>query len=270
MNEPIVTQLRPVKRRQLIQIILKIPEWLGNAIENCQNFSGTVWPSQTINLNKSDVTVKSLNSGSIYSVLVEGKTRLPRGLLHWCEELQLSDTEIKTSLTFARLCSRQIFDHVFQFKIVTRILPTNQYLTRYRVKDSELCSRCPEIDTVQHSTWSCGTIAPFISYAVVFLKTKCKVEVDINMKQYLFGFQGNKFLGLNHVLLELKKFIFYNFEENVRVVQLFERFKRRIMHLIIKEKLLAIKDGKYETFKVKWENFTEIYDFYGPDCQVIF
>ena len=42
------------------------------------------------------------------------------------------------------------------------------------------------------------------------------------------------------------------------------------MHLIIKEKLLALKNGNYETFRVKWENFTEIYDFYGPDCQVIF
>ena len=269
LNEPIVTQLRPVKRRQLIQIILKIPEWLGNEIENSPTLSGAVLPSQTINLNKSDVTVKSLNSGAVYSVLVEGKTRLPRGLLHWCEELQLSDTEIKTSLTFARLCSRQIFDHVFQFKIVTRILPTNQYLTRYRVKDSELCSRCLEIDTVQHSTWSCGTIAPFISFVIVFLNTKCTVGVDINMKQYMFGFQGNKLLGLNHVLLELKKYIFYNFEENVGVVHLFERFKRRIMHLIIKEKNLALSAGNYETFRVKWENFTEIYDFYGPDCQVI-
>ena len=89
------------------------------------------------------------------------------------------------------------------------------------------------------------------------------------MKQYMFGFQGTKFLGLNHILLELKKYIFYNFEENVGVVQLFERFNRRIMHLIIKEKMLALSAGNYEIFKAKWENFTEIYDFYGPNCQVI-
>ena len=85
----------------------------------------------------------------------------------------------------------------------------------------------------------------------------------------MFVFQGDKFLGLNHVLLELKKYIFYNFEENVGVVHLFERFKRRIMHLIIKEKMSALSAGNYETFRVKCENFTEIYDFYGVDCQVI-
>jgi hypothetical protein len=69
--------------------------------------------------------------------------------------------------------------------------------------------------------------------------------------------------------LELKKLIFYNFEENVRVEQLLERFKRRIMHLIIKEKMRALGADNFEAFKIKWENFTEFYDFFGPDCQVI-
>ena len=87
LNEPMVTQLRPVKRRLLIQIILKIPEWLGNAIENGPMLYVTVSPAQTINLNNSDVMVKTLNSGRIYSNLVECKVRLPRGLLHWCKEL---------------------------------------------------------------------------------------------------------------------------------------------------------------------------------------
>ena len=71
------------------------------------------------------------------------------------------------------------------------------------------------------------------------------------MKQYMFGFQGNKLLGLNHVLLELKKYILYNFEENVGVVHLFERFKRRIMHLIIKEKMLAQGIMKHLGLNVK-------------------
>ena len=41
------------------------------------------------------------------------------------------------------------------------------------------------------------------------------------------------------------------------------------MHLIIKEKMIALGADKFEEFKIKWENFTEFYDFFGPDCQVI-
>ena len=29
--------------------------------------------------------------------------------------------------------------------------------------------------------------------------------------------------------------------------------------------MLAFRGDSYETFSVKWENFTEFYDFYGPD-----
>ena len=237
MNDQMITQLRPVKRRYLIQIILKIPGWLGNAIEDSPIINVTVSPSQTVHINKSDVTIQSLNSGTVYSTLIEEKTRLPTGLLHWCEEFQLSNEEIKTAFTFARDCCSQTFDRVFQFKIVTRILPTNQYLTRYRVKESEICSRClVEIDTVLHSTWSCDQIVPLISCVIVFLTTKCTVGVDINLRKYLFGFQGNNFLGLNQFLLELKKILFINFEENVRLNNYLKGSKGELCILLLKKK----------------------------------
>ena len=86
-----------------------------------------------------------------------------------------------------------------------------------RVKDLDLCSQClVEIGAVMHSTCSCDRIEPFISHVIVFLKTKCKVGVDINMKNYLFRFQGNKFSGS---ITFSWKFIFYNLEENDRVEQ---------------------------------------------------
>ena len=164
LNNPNLIQLRATKRRHLIRIILKIPELWGDKIEQSPVKNVTILPYQTVNLNGLDVMLKSLNSGTIYSILIKNKTRLPRGLLRWCEEMQLSDSQIKNSFTFARSCTSSLFDQVFQYKIVTRILPTNQYLKRYRVRDSEMCSRClVEIDTVVHSTWLCLSIAPHIS-----------------------------------------------------------------------------------------------------------
>ena len=126
-----------------------------------------------------------------------------------------------------------------------------------------------EIDTVLHSTWSCVRIVPYLMHVFEYLKTKCIAGVDINMKNYLFGFHGHQYVGLNHILLELKKYIFYNWEENVRVNTFFERFERKIMHLIVKEKHIAIGSADFETFCQKWEYFIEFYDFRGPDCQII-
>ena len=41
------------------------------------------------------------------------------------------------------------------------------------------------------------------------------------------------------------------------------------MHLVIKYKTLALSADKFDTFIIKWENITEIYDFLGPYCQII-
>ena len=141
MNQPNVTMLRLTKRRLLIQIILKIPEEWGNQIESEASQNVTVLPASAVNLRGYDTRVQSLSSANIYTMLIENKIRPPRGLLRWCEDLHLSDSQIKTAFMFAHSCSSSIFDRVFQYKIVTKILPTNEYLKRYRVRDSELMIR---------------------------------------------------------------------------------------------------------------------------------
>ena len=94
--------------------------------------------------------------------------------------------------------------------------------------------------------------------------------VDITMTNYLFGFQGTELRGLNHILLEFKKHIFYSWEEDVLVSSFFEEFRRKIQHLIIKEKQIAINSDNFAAFSTKWENYTAFYDFFGPDCQIMY
>ena len=63
----------------------------------------------------------------------------------------MSETEIVMAFTFAQIWSKSSFDQIVQYKIIIQILPTNKYLTRYQVKDSEICSKCNlEPDTVGH------------------------------------------------------------------------------------------------------------------------
>ena len=80
-----------------------------------------------------------MDAKAIYSKLIYPKVEMPKGLLNWCMDLELSDSQIRTSLRFAHQCCRNIFDRVFQYKIVTQLLPNNVYLTRSRVRDSDIC-----------------------------------------------------------------------------------------------------------------------------------
>ena len=126
------------------------------------------------------------------------------------------------------------------------------------------------MDTVLHSTWSCPSVRPYIVYVLDYLRDECRVGVDISMKNYIFGFQSNEKLGLNQVLLQLKKEIFYNWEENVSIVAFLNNFKTKIKSLMIKEKQIALSSGKLEIFEDKWQSFCDIYDFRGPDCPITY
>ena len=39
---------------------------------------------------------------------------------------------------------------------------------------------------------------------------------------------------------------------------------------MIKEKQIALSADKFELFTEKWKLFISIYDFMGPDCQIMY
>ena len=92
----------------------------------------------------------------------------------------------------------------------------------------------------------------------------------ITVESYLFGFVGSRRDGLNHILLELKKYIFYNLRENMVVSAFCEHFQTTLRALMIKEKTNALSSNKMGTFNEKWKNYTSIYDFRGPDMHFIY
>ena len=269
-NQPLIdnyNNLRNVKIRKLRNILNKIPQvWLDKVVQSDNTFI-TVIPFPTVELNNQIVYLNKVASDQIYESLIASKIRPPTGLLRWREDIDLTDAEITTAFTFARLCSRSTFDHAFQYKIVTNILPTNKYLARYQVRDCNLCSKCLAVpDTVTHRMWSCPLLVPYVEEIINFLKNDCNVTEDISFVQYLFGFGNNE--GLNHILLELKKELFYNWDANVGVGTFCERFQVKVRKLMIKEKQIILSNNKFEKYLNKWEQFMPIYDFLGPDCQI--
>ena len=259
--------LSNVKIRTLRSIVNKIPrDWTDKIRQSIDCFV-TVNPHQTVNLHGTDTFLNSLNGRQIYSFFIANKTRLPTGLLRWREDITVSDEEIKVAFTFAQECSQLVFDHVFQYKILTQILPTSKYLKRYQVKDSDVCTRCDNgQDTVVHSISSCQLLVPYVDKIINFLKTECTVNENITEKSYIFGCKS---MGLNQIFLELKKEVFYNKNLNACLVSFGEQFVAKIRKIIVKEKQIMMANNKFEDFCTKWQDFTAIYDYLGPDYQII-
>ena len=179
--------------------------------------------------------------------------------------MELSDKQINTSLTLAHKCCISIFDQIFQYKIVTQILPTNEYLERYKVKDYNTCDNCIERDSIEHRLYECEKVVPIIQIIVDFLDRECQIGGNMNMINYLFGFNGEPNLALNHTILELKKMIFYNLLDFNNPDAFCEHCFDKMRALIMREKTIAEKNDHLEIFYTKWNKFTAIYDFRGPD-----
>ena len=174
---------------------------------------------------------------------------MPRGLLFWCQELTLTDDQISCSLKFPSSCTPNIFRRVFQYKISTNILPTQEYLFRYQVTDSNICTRCQvETDFILHRLYECVKMVPLINRFQYFLNHDCGINVTLGLVPYIFGFPESESYtdGLNHCILELKIYTFYSYNENIATEEMFKIFLRILERLLIKEKQIALNTNKYE------------------------
>ena len=193
-NKPLIhfNGLRNVKIRKLRNIKDKIPQVWQDKIINTSSCFITVIPQQKINLHGNDNFFKETTSVQIYKKLIEKKIRPPAGLVHWLEDFDLNEPEILTGFTFAFECSKNTFDQAFQYKIMTQILPTNLYLSRYRIRDSNICSKCDLFpDTVSHSIYSCPLVVPYVDKFLEFLKQTCRVQANVGIIEYIFGVKSN-------------------------------------------------------------------------------
>ena len=259
--------LRNVKSRKLLNICNRIPQEWMNIIQNSSSRSITVFPYPVVSLNRHPNFIKDVTSDSVYKFFVKNKSKPAAGLTYWVNTVNLSDSQINIAFRFAREFFKSTFDIVFQYKIITNTLPTNKFLQRYRVLDNDLCSRCKySSDTIEHRLWSCQLVVPVVAKFIQYLKGECNVKQNINMITFLFGFKENP--GLNHILLECKKLIFYQLDDNLCPDTFCERVLQVIRKIMIKEKQIMISGNNFEQYCLKWRNFSCIYDFYGPDIEI--
>ena len=262
------SRLSGYKSRKLRTILDKIPTDWKAKIESSPNLHVTVHPLQKICYKGQDSVLRNMRGDQLYNLLIENKTRLPAGLLKWREIFDLSDNEIRVALTFARTCTSLVSNHVFQYKIITQILPTQKYLARFKIVNSNICQRCNnEPDTIIHCIWSCPIVHYFVNEILMYLSTECAINSsNLPLKSDIFGCPNQ---GTNHILLELKKEMFYNKDLDMNQSTFCEYFLKKIGKIMVKEKNIMLEMDKFEFYDNKWTSFKNIYNYLGPDYQIV-
>ena len=69
------------------------------------------------------------------------------------------------------------------------------------------------------------------------------------------------------IINQLKSKVIINLDMNVAAFC--EYFVNRIRRIMIKEKSIMIENNNFELYDQKWVDFRNIYEYHGPDIQII-
>ena len=203
------------ERQQLISIKNKIP---ANWISLITDANIIIVPNRKVKVIGTEINIFGCQNKNIYKALISDIQVIPTGFERWCLDLRLDIDKIDKYFLNAKKSTTHSFTRCFNYKILTKILPTREYLLRYQAPDIDdnVCKRCNlERDTIEHCLYECEKIQPFLNLLTNWIKQLAIIEFEMTLKTFLFGDIGNTPInkGLEHILLEAKKFVFYDLKD---------------------------------------------------------
>ena len=202
----------------------------------------------------------SRGSKAMYSIL-NNKSVYSKSKEKW--EQSFDNTELKWTLIYniPVKCCNNTKMHWFQYRILHRILATNDLLMKYKIRDDNICSFCKrEPEKLEHLFWYCEVVQDFWN----------KIEFLINMKSdYIFimhkhaAFFGITFdvalyMPINYILILTKYYIhkcrIQNKQPNIKIWQ------NEVKDYLFLEKMIAIKNNTYERFEKNWNKWIVVFE----------
>ena len=98
------------------------------------------------------------------------------------------------------------------YRCIRRILPTNKLLFLYKIKETDLCSYCHQIETIGHMLWHCPRVQTFWKSVGYLFQGR-----NVTYRTVLIGFEHKNTAAckrINTVLSLGKQFVWYNRESN--------------------------------------------------------
>ena len=135
-----------------------------------------------------------------------------------------------------------------------RIIPTNDVLLKYKIKNSNLCDFCNmNEETNKHLFWECIHTQHFWTELSIFLQTK-NMNLIFTYETISFGIikfmQNPNTRVKNYIIMCAKYFIFLNKCRNT--IPSINFFKTYLYKQIDIEKQIAQEKDKLESHDIKW------------------
>ena len=216
--------------------------------------------SPAILISNNLVPILDASSKQIYRLFLEKKQTTPTAKVKLAAKYSNIDIDWKSvySLSFRTTLESKLRE--FQFKILNRIVFTNEKLFRFGMADSASCAFCQrEVESIEHLLFSCKVSSSFWKHVLSWLRDYNISVHNLKEDDVIFGkFDiAEDFLLFNHILL-LGKFYIYSrkYQNGIPSLQGFIARTRRIYNI---ELHIARKRDKLNNNFRKGENLISVF-----------
>lgn len=142
-----------------------------------------------------------------------------------------------------------------QYRILNRYLPTRRYLCIRKVVEDPFCNLCGEVETIEHSLFSCTEIKSFwleLTTAMNLRLTQSASRLSFSHIEILFGIINGPSI-VNFLILLAKQFIIIQrYRDGTFTV---DAFRRYLVKFFAMEKTIARKNDKFSQLRRRWQPF---------------
>ena len=216
-KEPLYSTLSPVEHFLLFSLFSAFPEeWRKILKTNKTSISSEthdlILTDFKLRIEGKKVNFQNLKSKLLYDSFVSKISSTPTAQKKYNEAFSTHTFQIDWQkiylLPFKTTLDTKLRE--FQYKILNRILYTNNMLFKFKKVDSPLCDFCEkELETTEHLFFHCAKVSMFWDDLKVLLNS-LNITIRLDIKNVLFGFldTDNMSILVNYILLESKYFIY--------------------------------------------------------------
>jgi len=206
--------------------------------------------SNLFKLHESYINIKLAKSRDYYTFFLSQKFETASCHKYWATLRINTFDNHKESFVLAKKSCTESQILAFHFKLIHNILPTNENLKKWRIKESANCDSCDGHENSVHMLWSCEVIkSHLVKILGIIGLPEFNAEID-RLETYIFGSTNLQF---NYLMLFIKKYI-YDLRTS-KIAFNIENFKKELSLRMFSDKIKLSK----RKFFLKWKNLEHLW-----------
>ena len=189
------------------------------------------------------------------------KAVTPKSQIKWDQIFQNRDLNWEHIYSVPKICCQNTKLHWFQYRILHRILATNDLLMKMNIKQNNLCHFCnDEIEKLAHLFWHCNVVNRFWENIEQWIYNKSNYLINIDKLRAIFGIPHTSKINIpvNYLLIVTRHYI-YNCKLSNKNLSI-TGWQNYVKQYIQVEKMIAIKNDKVRQFNNYWEKWLLTFD----------